>query len=121
MSLAETMSFRSKYFKPCEQLQDLYGFFNEKFFNHKLPFVYVGYYHHKDNSKCYGCTLRLNGARFPSYILMNPYFKGWMPTIQAVMLHEMCHVKLLNKGGHGPKFAKEIQRLVDMGAFTPML
>ena len=87
-----------------EELQDFYNWANETFFGHKLPYVRVGWYHHKEMKTCYGMALRIHGARLTHYIVLNPLFKNWCKTAQPTILHEMIHVKLNNTGGHGPRF-----------------
>jgi hypothetical protein len=36
---------------------------------------------------------------------------------QMTLLHEMCHMKLGTRAGHGPKFQAEMLRLAQAGAF----
>lgn len=104
----------------CE-LQEFYRYANEKFFNNNLPTVVVGITHDPADKNDYGCTVKMKGARYVSHIFLNPICQEWKKTGRTTLLHEMCHVKLNNTGGHGPRFQKEIRRLRDMGAFDPYL
>ena len=116
----ETITFNFKNFESSKMGEEFYDIFNELYFGNKLPTVRVGFFTKKDDTS-YGFTLRVKGARFPSYICLNPYFTEWGKTLRATLLHEMVHVKLMNRGGHGPKFKKEMRRLILIGAFDDLL
>ena len=115
----ESFRFRYNKFKHHEGVQCFYDDMNKKYFKHQLPLVFVGFYYDRDDS--YGATLRLHGAKYCSHIMLNPKFKEWVKATKITLLHEMCHVKLHNKGGHGPKFKKELRRLILAGAFDDLL
>lgn len=105
-----------------EDLQNLYSELNKKWFGFKLPYVRCGWSaSRKDKRRFYGCTLRIHGSAHCHYIQINPLFRDWPDTISVTLLHEMVHVKLSNRGGHGPKFKKEMRRLIRLGAFDPYL
>ena len=99
--------------------QDIYDQYNEIYFGFKLPQVVVGFY--KLGALEYGATFTITGAAFVSYICLNSELKKWEGVVRATLLHEMCHVKLNNRGGHGPKFKKELHRLLLKGAFDDCL
>lgn len=114
-------SFYTDRFVPDEHLQNTYNDFNELFFNSRLPYVRVGFYPFTGKKKFYGMTITFSKAKYPFYILLNEEFKIWNNTNYTTLLHEMIHVKLLGKHGHGKKFQKEKVRLLKAGAFTPYL
>lgn len=59
----------------------------------------------------------------PFRISISPYLKKLRRYTKIVLLHEMIHVSVGNqeKKHHGPLFKKERKRLLDAGAFTPLL
>lgn len=114
--------FDLRKFKHDHYLQDAYDFFNEMYFGYKLPMVFVGFYNEKKTRKRqYGSTLTVDKAKYPHYILLNPFFKDWNDICLQTLLHEMVHVSLDNKYEHGPKFKKEMRRLIVAGAFEDFL
>ena len=115
------ITFHTKHFQPSKLGEEFYDIYNEMYFGHKLPVVRVGFYTHRSEKDCYGFTLRVAGAKHSSYICLNPYFAEWGKTLRATLLHEMVHVKLHNRGGHGKKFKKEMKRLILRGAFDELL
>ena len=109
-------------FKFDEDLQNFYNYANEEFFNYRLPYVRLGWYNFKKSDVlCYGVTFTAANAAFCEYIGIHPHFKEWTKTAHNIILHEMIHVKFNNRGGHGPKFKKELRRLLLKGAFDDCL
>lgn len=115
--------FRLDKFRFDAHYQDLFDQYNKKYFKLRLPQVVVGFYefNKKDRDNIYGATLSTIGAKYPSYIVLNPVFENWPPTLRMTLLHEMIHVKLLNTGAHGKRFLKELDRLVEARAFNNCL
>jgi hypothetical protein len=105
-------------FKQSRELTDMYDHFNEQYFDNQLPVVRVGFYREDEE---YGMTVRLDGALYPSYLCITPALKKSHAHLCITLLHEMIHVKLLNKGGHGPKFKKELKHLMRIGAYDQYL
>lgn len=115
----KTFTFSPTGFTPSQEYGDIYDYYNIKYFKHQLPVVRVGFY--KDCKYECGATVKLHGAKHSSYIYFNNRLKIFDCYLRATLLHEMCHVKLANHGGHGPKFKKELKRLMRLGAFTELL
>ena len=111
--------FYPKRFAPWPDGQGAYDHFNVKYFGGGLPIVYVGLYKMKNYT--YGCTIRQHGMKYCSHILLNPYFEKWPDVTKQNILHEMIHVKFRNRHGHGPRFKKEMRRLLLAGAFDDTL
>lgn len=116
----ETADFNPKFFTPHKGAQDFYDWANEKYFEYKLPYVPVGFYKEK-NMDYYGCSFTPVKAKYVHTIALNPKFKEWSKVVKITILHEMIHVKLNGRGGHGPRFQKELRRLVKAGAFNQWL
>ena len=110
--------FYPSQFERWEKGEQLYEQYNEEYFNYRLPVVKVGFYKMKN---CYGVIFKIHNARFVSHICLNPFFKDYETTLRQTLLHEMVHVLHNNKYGHGPKFKKEIKRLLLLGAFDTTL
>ena len=106
-------------FKPWKHGQVLYDGYNAFYFGNALPVVYVGFYRMSDDT--YGYTFRFRGAKYTTHICLNPKFKGYQTLLAKILLHEMVHVKLNNKYGHGPRFKRELKRLILAGAFDDLL
>lgn len=115
----DQMTFRVDRFKPWAIGQHCYDWYNEEYFDHKLPVVHVGFYRLPAN--VYGLTAKKDGARYVSHILLNVQFKNWDDTLKQILLHEMIHVKHNNQYGHGKRFQKERRRLILAGAFDALL
>ena len=112
--------FNPKAFTSHAGAQDFYDWANQKYFKYQLPNVAIGFYKEKDMDY-YGCSFTPMGARHVHTIALNPKFKEWSKVVKITILHEMVHVKLRGLGGHGPRFQKELHRLVKAGAFNQWL
>ena len=117
--MSKTFTFNPHLFTPSQEYSDIYDHYNKKYFKHQLPVVRVGFY--TDCERECGATVRLYGAKHSSYIYLNNRLKTFDCYLRSTLLHEMCHVKLANRGGHGPKFKKELKRLMRLGAFDDIL
>lgn len=97
-------------------LQRTYRRFNRLYFSNSLPDdVKVTWHRYPKNSK-------ICGESDSKVIWINDvhrrYFKVWAVTL----LHEMCHVMTSEeRKSHGPKWEKEIRRLMRIGAFYDYL
>lgn len=55
-------------------------------------------------------------------IAINTDTRPFEELVKQILLHEMVHVKLQGPGrAHGPRFRKEIRRLVRAGAYADLL
>src|SRR5271156_6728748 len=111
------MLFRENKFRPCRDAERWYDDCNKKYFGGKCPVVRIGFYDKKAMKNSYAWTVRKEGFKFPSHIVFNPYFYDWVDELKRSLLHEMCHVYLPQGVHHGPKFKKELRRLLLAGAF----
>jgi predicted SprT family Zn-dependent metalloprotease len=102
-------------------LQELYDDFNLEFFRGRLPTVLVGYSKHCKQKGAFGLTLFRDGMKHASHIVINPDLEDWGQVAQQTVLHEMCHVRLTRSHNHGPRFQKELKRLIKAGAFDSLL
>ena len=119
--MSDHMMFDARLFTPWERGSCIYDHYNEKYFKHQLPIVRVGFYKKMGKSE-HGFTLRPRGAKYASVIALNSLFKeNFVDVLRQTILHEMVHVKQGCRYGHGPKFKKELQRLINEGAFTELL
>lgn len=121
---SKDIRFHPARFIDAPELHEKYDEFNETYFNSRLPVVRIGYYpdiEGMDGEDAYGCTIHLSGYKHTTHILLNPYFRGWSKTTEATLLHEMIHVKMPKRVGHGPKFQRELRRLIREGAFDDLL
>lgn len=116
----KTGDFNPKAFTPHGYAQDFYDWANQKYFKYQLPHVAVGFYKER-NMDYYGCSFTPIKAKFVHTVVLNPYFKDWSKVNRITLLHEMVHVKLNGRHGHGPKFKKELRRLILAGAFDDLL
>lgn len=62
-------------------------------------------------------TSKKTGKR---YIFLHPRFRWDLAGSRITTLHEMCHFSSKCKN-HGKRFQAEKQRILDLGAFTPLL
>lgn len=103
----------------ARDLEQLYAEYNGLYFGGELPTIPVKWGKvHKDHD-----------AEFVTYedgslaIVLTPGLKKFTRSAYLTVLHEMCHVKLRDFKGdggdlHGPKFQREMRRLVKLGAFN---
>jgi predicted metal-dependent hydrolase len=106
-------------------LSRLYREYNRKYFNNQLPTIEVDFLTprtfatHKLGKRSCAVTLYENRKPFAIYIKRHPK-KEW-PYIKCDLLHEMIHVSLPYRINHGPRFKKELRRLMKAGAFDAIL
>jgi predicted metal-dependent hydrolase len=118
--MSDVFVYDSRLFSPWEKGLHLYETYNIRYFRQQLPIVKVGFYKKMGKTE-HGFTLRPVGAKFAQVICLNPYFEKWGDVLRQTLLHEMIHVKQGCKLGHGPKFKKELKRLINEGAFDNLL
>jgi hypothetical protein len=106
-------------FTHAPDYQLYYEWVNKTYFRCQLPTVLVGWYKEPSWNKdlIYAVTVTLDGAKFASHILLNPFFKKWTDIIKMNILHEAIHVKMDGRVRHGKKFQREKRRLILAGAF----
>lgn len=96
-----------------EDLKNLYLWFNKKYFSNKCPKnlkVKFG----KLPQNAFGVTKYEGREPFEIVIDLNPM---WSSAIAGTLLHEMVHVYLPYRCGHGKVFQAEMLRLAKQGAF----
>lgn len=110
--------------KPHPRLQWWFRKYNKKYFGGKLLSV-----------PCYVCLLDgtvmacVEGANNPDTdeemmrILVDPKKHPYFCQAQVSLLHEMCHLALHPdiKHGHGPKWKREVKRIMKLGAFDDLI
>jgi predicted metal-dependent hydrolase len=100
-------------------LEKIYDYSNKKFYGNKLPEIEIKYSKRMHMKHAMGETLfvglepkRINIA----------YYLQYVPSQCIItVLHEMAHVKLGRKVGHGKKFKAELLRLHKVGAYDGLL
>lgn len=100
------------------QLKKLYDMNNEQYFGHRLPTDAVVDWGEADD-KYMATTDVMSDGRF--HVAFNENWTRGDQTVEFVMLHEMCHVKLWDgttKGTeHGPRWRACMLELDSAGAF----
>jgi len=103
-------------------LRRQYVSYNKKFFHDLLPTnlpVTFG----KIDDKVAGVTYLDRETKEAIAIIIDQGLKELGCYVKIVLLHEMAHVSVGFKERHlhGPLWKKERKRLIDAGAFTPLL
>lgn len=120
-----------------------YKFFNKKYFGNKLPKrLWVHFGKLKRNrlgetrfqrlcNKCDKCAelkkkfkKKIKNNFVPHDLRINQKFRSGLGSdgmVITTLLHEMVHVSIGGKYYHGPKFKKELRRLMTVGAFDRVL
>ena len=116
--------YLSKTNKKPTFLQWLYSYYNEKYFDNKLPKCRVSW-----TSEPYADYGWLEHQ--PLHIKIRDDFKKkrFLQIAAATLIHEMAHIEFRddpeeNKGDadyHGPKFKKRMRRLAYKGAFDNLI
>ena len=115
------MSFHPHLFKRSQWAEEWFTVYNKRYFHSALPPAYVGFYPQNMMKDSFAWTIRPDGFKYATHILLNPYFREWKDILKQNILHEMVHVKFRNRHAHGPKFKKEMRRLMLAGAFDNTL
>jgi hypothetical protein len=102
-------------------LRAQFRMFNKRYFHDDLPTVEVEFAKLEDQLRCAETCFDHSGA--PYKISLDTYLTELKNYAKIVLLHEMIHVAVGNKekAYHGQMWKKERKRLIDAGAFTPML
>lgn len=123
-----------------KEMMEVYSYLNHKYFKSKLPRLEIKFIHLKgfrlgrtyfeilcSCKRCdklrikYGPHIKNN--HLPRFIEIDKRLsrgKGSPELSYAVLLHEMAHVSVGGKHQHGPKFRKEMKRLLRAGAGDPV-
>ena len=117
----DSVTFCPHLFRRSEWAEDWFAIYNKRYFHGSLPPAYVGFYPRRKMGKSFAWTIRPDGFKYATHILLNPYFKTWPDVTKQNILHEMIHVKFRNRHAHGPRFKKEMRRLLLAGAFDDTL
>lgn len=121
-------------FRRSAYLESLYDFTNATWFGGKLPSIRVGWDRErfdKRGQRDKAAVTEMYRDNRDCRIVFNPLhrlpFVKFDSGLDAVMLHECCHVKLSEyqcksrADLHGKRFKAERQRLIDAGSFTELL
>lgn len=103
-------------------LRRQYVSYNKKFFHDLLPqnlSVTFG----TIDEKCAGITYLDRDTKEGIAIIIDKNLRNLGRYVKIVLLHEMAHVSVGFKERHlhGPLWKQERKRLIDAGAFTPLL
>lgn len=60
---------------------------------------------------------RLLGYQLSTSIRINAKLSNWKQQWRMTLLHEMVHLYLPKRIGHGPKFQAEMRRIASKGGF----
>ena len=95
-----------------------FNYYDRKFFQGKLPEVYVHFEKLgdiKDGKLIFGVT-----SYFEDTIILsiNSIFKAYPKVTKHTLLHEMAHISLPIQVEHGPKWEARMRSLARRGAFT---
>ncbi|MDE2106978.1 MAG: hypothetical protein KGL39_57755 [Patescibacteria group bacterium] len=103
-------------------LRRQYVAYNKRFFHDLLPEKLVVRFA-DINDKWAGVTCFDGDTKEPYEISIDKHLIKYPRYAKLVLLHELCHVSVgqKEKQYHGILFKKEIKRLLDAGAFTPLL
>jgi hypothetical protein len=106
---------------PDIDLQATYKLLNKKYFEGKLPQVEIVYcnIHELPVKGSIGTTTFENGVPVKIWLFDALAYMGIF--LIQTLLHEMAHVKLGMKAGHGKKFKAELLRLHTEGAYNGLL
>lgn len=99
-------------------IQDVYRFFNGRYFRHRLPDIPVKWKKYLTSRNFIGRTV--GDKNGPQEIHLNPYYKKSDSVWLRTLLHEMVHVELWHlpaKQVHGRKFENRMKVLAARGAF----
>jgi SprT-like family protein len=107
-------------------IQGFYDAYNELYFSGQLPAGVRVTVEHIPQHGIMGATVSCDS---PSgiCIVIDPKWNPDGKEKLTTLLHEMCHVKFWHNkepdgiDGHGPRFHKELRRLMDFGAFDDLL
>jgi predicted SprT family Zn-dependent metalloprotease len=97
-------------------ITEVYEEYNRQFFKGRLPKISVTYRNIKENN-----AYTLFFASVPVEIVLNRYLLRSARLSRIVLVHEMAHISVGIECGHGPKFQKELRRLVKQGAYKGLL
>jgi hypothetical protein len=113
-------------------LQNLYHYYNEKYFSNSLPLCPVRWTKKKEAD--YGWldfNVDRDGKAVNLKIFIRQEFRkgGWLMIAAQTLLHEMIHVELRDDKEsrtrsadyHGPKFKKRMRQLLRGGAFDNII
>jgi hypothetical protein len=108
-----------------KQLSRLYRLYNKKYFNNELPNIDIDFQSPRrfkaDGHGKRTCAVTIFQHGKPVAIYIKRYANKEWPYIKCDLLHEMIHVSLPCRCNHGPRFKKELRRLMKAGAFDRIL
>lgn len=117
VKLPNTMMFRRRMFRRSKNLMLMYQILNRRYFDDELPTIIVGW-SRQLRGRVYGLTAtRKPRGQSTPIIMINSTLRKFHDFACLVLLHEMIHVKFIEKNGHGKYFKKERRRLAIAGAF----
>ena len=99
------------------ELRRLFRQYNRLYFSGKLPRADIRFAG-MDKENYLGFCVFFAGV---PEVRINKRIRRWPKMVRMTLLHEMCHVALPRRAEHGPRFQREIARLVRDGAFIGLL
>ncbi len=99
-----------------ERLKRAYRKYNYKYFDGQLP--------NPPEVKILWAEMgnQLMGYQLEDEIVLSRKYHRHDSLWRATLLHEMCHISTIDeKNEHGPKFRKELRRIIIAGAFDDLL
>jgi hypothetical protein len=99
-----------------DRLKGAYKRYNYKFFGNLLP--------NPPDVKISWADLgnQLMGYQLEDEIVLSKKYHRHDSLWRATLLHEMCHISTITeKTEHGPRFRKELRRIIVAGAFDDLL
>jgi predicted metal-dependent hydrolase len=101
-------------------IYDIYNQYNRKYFSGKLPTI------DDEFDVRFGRLGRDNHGETNFYvdfteIVISTRLVNQGRFVRIILLHEMCHVALPASAKHGPRFMREIKRIMRMGAFDDLV
>jgi len=99
------------------ELRRLFRQYNRDYFSGKLPNADIRFAT-MDRENDLGFCLLFAGV---PEIRINKRLKRWPKLVRSTLLHEMVHIALPRHVQHGPRFNRELARLISEGAYDGLL
>jgi len=103
-----------------KDLQAAYQHYNRKFFGGILPKIRVQFKKLPKRECGRRITYKGNKGNPNTNIYINWELRKWPTIARSTLLHEMVHVLLPARYGHGPVFQRAMLHLAKQGAFEKL-